>query len=294
MCDEAMITRWAKEGLSRRQFGVLGGMAAVAACAPTEGEASDDLAITLPAMSEETVTFATPDGTMDGFFVAPATNPAPAVILWPDIAGIREAKRNIARRLAGRGYATLLLNPYYRDRAGQIWEDFADFAGNGGFPIAREMRGKLDAASVMRDAKAAVGWLRARREVDGKRGIGTQGYCMTGSFTFWTAAAVPAHVRAAASFHGGGLVKPDDSTSPHKVIGDTKAQYLVAIAQNDDAKAPDDKTALRTAFEATGHKAKVEVYAADHGWCVPDSPAYNEAEAEKAWADLMELYGRAL
>ena len=100
MCDEAMITRWAKEGLSRRQFGVLGGMAAVAACAPTEGEAGDDLAITLPAMSEETVTFATPDGTMDGFFVAPATNPAPAVILWPDIAGIREAKRNIARRLA--------------------------------------------------------------------------------------------------------------------------------------------------------------------------------------------------
>ncbi|MCR2834133.1 dienelactone hydrolase family protein [Parerythrobacter lacustris] len=293
MCDEATITEWARKGLNRRQFGVLGGMAAVAACAPASGDASDN-AITLPAMSERMVEFATPDGTMDGFFVAPASNPVPSVILWPDIAGLREAKRDMARRLAGRGYATLVVNPYYRDRKGQIWEDFADFAGNGGWNIARAMRGKLNAETVMRDATAAVAWLEAQKEVDTRRGIGTQGYCMGGPFTFWTAAAVPARVRAAGSFHGGGLVKPDDAMSPHKLVGETKANFLVAISQDDDAEAPGDKTALREAFAASGHTATVEVFPADHGWCVPDSPAYNEVEAEKAWTKLLAMYGAAL
>nr|WP_137677378.1 dienelactone hydrolase family protein [Parerythrobacter lutipelagi] len=302
MCDKAKLEKWAKETISRRHFGVLGGMAAIAACAPMGGRSDtqepQDVTTAspggFPAWTERNVSFAAGSETIDGFFVAPTSGPAPAVLLWPDIAGLRESKREMARRLAGRGYSTFVINPYYRDRQGQIWEDFADFAGNGGWPIAREMRGKLNAEAVMHDAKAAVSWLDEQKEVDTRRGIGTQGYCMGGPFTFWTAAAVPGRVRAAGSFHGGGLVKPDDPMSPHKLIDKTKASFLVAIAQDDDAEAPNDKVVLRESFDATGHQAKVEVYAGDHGWCVPDSPAYNEAAAEKAWADLMELYEAAL
>jgi carboxymethylenebutenolidase len=36
------------------------------------------------------------------------------VILWPDIAGLREAFKLMARRLAGEGHAVLLVNHYYR------------------------------------------------------------------------------------------------------------------------------------------------------------------------------------
>lgn len=296
MCDEAAITRWAKEGLNRRQFGALGGMAAMAACAPVGTNAQgvsgeDDMAISLPAMSEETVTFETQDGTMDAFWVVPATNPVPAVILWPDIAGLREAKRNMARRLAGRGFATLVLNPYYRDQAGQIWEDFADFAGNGGWPKAREMRKKHTPEAIMADSRAAVAWLDAQPQVDTSRGIGTQGYCMGGPFTVWTASANKARVKAAASFHGGGLVREDTRLSPHNLMDDTDAHYLIAIAKNDDEKAPDEKGILAGAAGEAGDKSMVKVYAGDHGWTVPDSPAYAEAAAEEAWTDLMELYG---
>lgn len=289
MCDEAAITRWAKEGLNRRQFGALSGMAAVAACAPVDAGEGDGT-ISLPAMSERSVTFATEDGTMDAFWVTPATNPVPAVILWPDIAGLREAKRNMARRLAGRGFATLVLNPYYRDQAGEIWTDFADFAGNGGWPKAREMRAEHTPEAIMRDARAAVSWLDAQPEVDTKRGIGTQGYCMGGPFTVWTAAAVPDRVKAAASFHGGGLVRDDNPMSPHLLMTGSKSHYLVAIAQDDDAKAPSEKAILTAAAASAGSASSAQVYAGDHGWTVPDSPAYNEAAAEQAWADLLELY----
>ena len=292
MCDEAKLARWAKEGLNRRQFGLLTGVAAVGACAPIG--ASGDGDITLPAMSERQVSFTTSAGTMDGFFVAPASGPSPAVLFWPDIAGLREAKRNMARRLAGRGYAVLVVNPYYRDVSGEQFTDFADFAGNDGFQKVRPWRAKLDAEAIMADATAAVGWLDSRPEVDNSRGIGTQGYCMGGPFTFWSAAAVPSRIKGVASFHGGGLVREDDPMSPHRTFDDTRASYLIAIAQDDDAEAPDHKTILREAAAEAGRPAKVEVYEGDHGWTVPDSPAYAPAAAERAWEDLLALYGSAL
>ncbi|MBY8336925.1 dienelactone hydrolase family protein [Alteriqipengyuania sp. NZ-12B] len=292
MCDEAKLAQWAKEGLNRRQFGILGGVAAIGACAPMAGGSDGDIA--LPALTERQVSFETPAGTMDGFFVAPASGPAPGVLFWPDIAGLREAKRAMARRLAGRGYAVLVVNPYYRDVAGEQFADFATFAGNGGFQKVKPWRDKLTAEAIMSDAGAAVGWLDAQKEVDTARGIGTQGYCMGGPFTFWTAAAVPARVKGVASFHGGGLVREDDPMSPHRTFDDTQAHYLVAIAKNDDAEAPDHKRILREAAAEAGRPAKIEVYDGDHGWTVPDSPAYAEPAAEKAFADLMALYAAAL
>ena len=117
MCDEAKLAQWAKQGLNRRQFGILGGVAAIGACAPMAGGSGGDAS--LPALTERQVSFETSAGTMDGFFVAPASGPAPGVLFWPDIAGLREAKRAMARRLAGRGFAVLVVNPYSRDVAGE-------------------------------------------------------------------------------------------------------------------------------------------------------------------------------
>lgn len=289
MCDETDLKRWAKQAIDRRRFGAIAGAATVAACAPGAMSGSGESAAGTSALTESMVSFATEDGTMDAFFVHPASGAHPAVIFWPDIAAIRESKRNMARRLAGEGYAVLVVNPYYRDVAGEQFADFADFAGNGGFEKVRPWREKLTSYAVQRDAKAAVAWLDGQSSVDSARGIGTQGYCMGGSFTVYSAHSVPGRVKAAASFHGGGLVREDDQ-SPHKLLADSTAAYIFAIAKNDDARSPQDKTALVDATTAAGRPAQVEVFDGDHGWCVPDSPAYAEPAAEKAWADLLALY----
>jgi carboxymethylenebutenolidase len=291
MCDETKLEEWARGAVSRRQFGALSGAAALAACASgtTESKASP-----AAGLKEQGVSFATPDGTMDGFLVMPEQGKHPAVILWPDIASIREAKRNMARKLAGEGYAVLVVNPYYRDVAGEQFADFAAFIADGGFGKVGPWRGKLTAEAIMRDAAATAQWLDTQGGVDTARGIGTQGYCMGGPFTVWSAAAVPARIKAAASFHGGGLVRPEAPMSPHKVLGKVDAALLIAVAQDDDAKAPADKTTFADAAKAAGVEAKVEVFAGDHGWMVPDSPAYNAAAATKGEADLLALYGKAL
>jgi carboxymethylenebutenolidase len=292
MCDESKLAEWAKTAVSRRQFGALSGAAALAACASGEASAAADDG--LFDLVEASVSFATPDGTMDAYFVHRAEVPSPAVILWPDIAGLREAKRGIARLLAQAGYAVLVVNPYYRDVAGEQFADFAAFIAQGGFQKVGPWRGKLNAEAIMRDAGAIVAWLDQQPGVDTARGIGTQGYCMGGPFTVWTAAAVPARVKAAASFHGGGLVRPDNPMSPHALLGKVDASLLIAVAQDDDAKAPADKTTFAEAAKAAGVTATVTVYPGNHGWMVSDSPAYDATAAARGEADLKALYAAAL
>jgi carboxymethylenebutenolidase len=146
----------------------------------------------------------------------------------------------------------------------------------------------------MRDAVSIVDWLDRQEGVDQAKGIGTQGYCMGGPFTVWTAAAAPARVKGAASFHGGGLVRAGNPMSPHALLPKTQASFLIAIAKNDDAQALGDKTALREAAVAAGRPAKIDVYAGDHGWMVPDSPAWNAEAAAQGEADLLALYKSAL
>ncbi len=152
----------------------------------------------------------------------------------------------------------------------------------------------LDAQTAATDARALTAWLDQQASVDKARKMGTTGYCMGGPLVLRTAAANPERVGAAATFHGGSLVtdKPD---SPHLLNSRMKARFLVAIAASDDAKQPDAKGTLRTAFTQASLPASVEVFEGTmHGWCPPDSHVYNHDAAETAWAELLQLFKGAL
>jgi len=297
MCDEtdppkseqanALWRTRAENHISRRQFGAMGAAATLAACAGVDPGSAP-----YGSLKEDSVTITTPDGTMDAFFVRPDTKLSggghPAVICWPDIAGLRDAFKLMARRTAADGFAVLVINPYYRDLPAPQFTEFADFL-NGGWDKVDPWRAKLDAQAIMRDALAVTAWLDDQGGVDAGRAIGTEGYCMGGPFTIWSAAALPDRLRAAASFHGAWLVG-DDPDSPNNLLAASRASHLIAIAQNDDAKDPDARLRLKAAADAGGRSAEIEVYAADHGWCVLDSLAYNKEEAERAYSRKMALY----
>jgi len=288
MCDQDHLAEMAvKGGVNRREFGALSAMAALAACATSEGVQAQG------GLTENDVSFAAPGGTLDAWFVHPATGKHPAVIVWPDIAGLRDAFKVMGRRLAGAGYSVLVVNPFYRNLPAPQFKDFADFRDNDGFNKVRPWMAENSHEHVMETAKAVVEWLDKQGAVDTAKGIGTQGYCMGGPFVVRTTAAVPSRVKAGASFHGGGLVG-DTPDAPSNLLKDAQASYLFAIAQNDDARAPTDKDKLREAAAAAGRPAEIEVYHGDHGWTVPDSPVYNQAEADRAWERLLHLYSTAL
>src|SRR6266853_302228 len=286
MCDQDHFEDDRKQyealgSVTRKQFGKMLG-AGMAMMLPKVANAA--------AVTESDVNVMTPDGTADCYFVHPASGTAPGVLVWPDIFGLRPALRQMGKRLAESGYSVLVVNPFYRVKKAPTAEQ------GGATPIQQVMplMQALTETTHMTDAKAFLGWLDQQQSVAKNRKMGAQGYCMGGPIAFRSAAAVPGRVGAIASFHGGGLVTTNPN-SPHLQAAKTKAQLLIAIAANDDQRAPNDKTVLKETFEKANLPAEIEVYTgAAHGWCPPDSGVYNEPQAEKAWSRLLALYGKAL
>ncbi|MEN3972374.1 dienelactone hydrolase family protein [Sphingomicrobium sp. XHP0235] len=283
MCEKDSFLDTELLNLSRRRFAALGLATTLAACSNVGGRPGRS------GLSERNVSITTPDGVMDAFFVAPSGVESQAVIVWPDIASLRPAFEVMARRTASTGRAVLVANPYYRDTKAPQFADFATFRERNGFELVGPWRDKLTPEALRSDTNALVDWLDAQAQVDSDIGIVTEGYCMGGPFTVRSAVARPDRVRAAASFHGGGLVT-DAADSPHRQLDETQARFLFAIAQDDDAESPDAKRALRAAAQAAGRPAEIEVYAGDHGWTVLDSPAYAQAAAERAYGRKIALY----
>jgi carboxymethylenebutenolidase len=246
------------------------------------------------AVTEQDVMVTTPDGQADCYFVHPESGKHAGVILWPDIFGLRPAFRTMGKRLARAGYSVLVVNPYYRNGKALVLppdESYLSEEARGMlFPLART----LSIQTINIDARAFVSWLDGQAAVDSSRKMGTLGYCMTGPFTLRTAAVMPERVGATASFHGGGLVT-DDENSPHFLLPSTRAHALIAIAENDHKRSPQVMGILRQAYADAGLPAEIEVYeGAMHGWCPPDTSAYSEEHAERAWQRLLVLFEKAL
>jgi carboxymethylenebutenolidase len=290
MCDDFTAIEEAealrKRGLNRRQFSAISVAATLAACSAGPGRAQPKADL-----REAMVTVKTTDGEADAFFVHPVTGTHPAVLMWPDIAGLRDAYKQMARRLAGAGYAVLVVNHYYRSARAPIVATMAEWRTPEGQAKLKPMIAALTPTGIASDAQAFVGWLDAQDAVDTARGVGSNGYCMTGGYAIRAAAAMPGRVRQACSFHGAGLVS-DLPDSPHLLIPKTKAGFLFAIARNDDARDPAAKDALRATAEKAQRSAEIEVYPADHGWCTLDAPAYDKDQAERAWTRLLAHYAK--
>jgi carboxymethylenebutenolidase len=274
--------------LSRRGFSAMS-LAALAACTTSPAGAVS--------VVEREVEITTPDGVIDAHYAAPSSGKHPAVLVWPDIMGLRPAFRLMGKRLAESGYAVLTVNPFYRAAKGQVFdattEKFSDP------PVRQRLVALMGPATgnpenTKKDAIAAIGWLDKQKEVDTSKGVGTTGYCMGGPLVMRTMAFVPSRVRSGGTFHGGGLWTTAP-TNPSALVPDMKAKaVLICVAQNDDKTDPTVKEKVKAAFDAKGIAAEVEVYPADHGWCPPDSQVYDNVQAERAWSRLLATFEKGL
>lgn len=240
------------------------------------------------------VNVVTPDGQADAFYAGPTAGKHPAILIWPDVTGLRNAFEQMGRRLAGSGYAVLVVNQYYRWTKvpflmpGEDWRQ----------PDVRARMAPwhegLTHEAISRDADALISWLDQQEAVDKTRGAASTGYCIGAKMAMISAASRPDRIRAGASFHGAGLIsnKPD---SPHNLVRKMNADFLFAIAENDNKRQPDEKDIIIAAFAAANREAEVEVFAgALHGWCPPDNAVYNEEQAEVAWERQLALLKRVL
>ena len=286
MCDERTVIENEKYfRLNRRQLGKVTAGAGLAMMLPAVTNAQD--------LTESHIDITTPDGVADSYFVHPSTGQHPGVIIWTDILGLRPAFEMMARRLAQSGYSVLVPNPFYRGARAPVVQEGASFQD----PAVREtvfpLAGMLNAQTHVTDAAAFISFLDAQASVDSNRKMGTTGYCMGGPMVMRTVGS-NTRMGAGGTFHGGGLAT-DAADSPHLLIPQMQASMLICIAANDDEADPEVKNILRSSFAAAGVPAEIEVYeGAQHGWCPPDRAVYHEAQAERAWSRLLNLFDNAL
>jgi carboxymethylenebutenolidase len=266
-------------GFSRRSFVAA---AAITLALPAAARAAVKV-------TEKDVLVPTPDGTADAVLFHPAKGrgPWPAVLLWHDLGGLRPAYRDMGRRLAGEGFVVLVPNAFYRNaRATGATLNMADPAVR-----ARQMEYRTAATDdgIARDTIAYLALLDAQRQTARTKKAGSHGYDVGGSYAFRAAAALPDRIAAVGSFYGLGVATPRPN-SPHLLVPKTKAEYLVAMSKDDDAREPDDKTDIAKVLAEGKLHGAVEVYPANHGWAVPGGPAYDAAATERGWQALVRLY----
>ncbi len=265
----------------------------------TIGAVAASGAVPIPAFAEDAgarpvierdVLVKTADGKADAALFTPqGKGKWPAVLMWPDILGLRPVFREMGKRLAAQGYVVLVANPYYRMKKAPIVTGPFDFNSKEAMNGLMVFRNGLTDAMVDRDSAAFVTFLDAQPQTDKRRKMGVQGFCMSGPLSFRTAAARADRIGAVATFHPGALVT-DQPSSAHLLIPRTRASYLVLIAKNDAERMPKEADTLKAAFAAAHRPAQVEVYPANHGWTVAGSQTYDEAQAERAWAELLPFF----
>jgi carboxymethylenebutenolidase len=238
-------------------------------------------------VSEKDVLVKTADGNADAALFTPGGRGKwPAVLMWPDILGLRPVFREMGKRLAAQGYVVLVVNPYYRTKKAPVITGPFDFNSKADADKLMVFRNGLTDPMVDRDSAAYVTFLDAQPQTDKRRKAAVQGFCFSGPLSFRTAAVRPDRIGAVSTFHPAALVT-DKPSSPHLLIPKTRASFLVLIAKNDAERMPKEADTLKAAFAAAHRPAKVEVYPANHGWTVAGSQTYDEQQAERAWAELL-------
>lgn len=249
-------------------------------------------------MVEKAIEIKMPAGSCDAFlYYQNDGRRRPGAIHLPDIGGIRESHRGMARRLAEQGYVVLLANPFYRTRRTPLFDFPFAFGEDRTMNRLRELAEPLTPEAMADDAASYVNYLAVQDSVSEMR-MGVVGFCFTGGMAALRfPAARPDRIGAGASLHGGSLYE-DSPRSPHLALSHIPAtdgpSLYFGHATNDQFMPKDAINKLDAALAAWGGTYESEIFEGAHGWTVPDSPAYNKPQAERAFAKLTALFAVAL
>jgi carboxymethylenebutenolidase len=233
----------------------------------------------------------TDDGAMNSFVVHPEEGgPFPVLLFYMDAPGKREELHDMARRLAAVGYCVVLPNLYYRrTRDFQLQSRTEPHLGE-----MFALMGTLNRGTTETDTRAMLRYADALPAADASR-VGALGYCMSGPFVMWAAAAFPERLACIASVHGANMVTeaPD---SPHRMPPKIRCECYFACAETDRWAPPSDIQALQAALQAAGTPHRVEWYpGTEHGFVFPQrAGVYHREAAERHWERLFALFARRL
>lgn len=242
-------------------------------------------------MIEHQLDIPSADGAMNSFVVHPEEGgPFPVVLFYMDAPGKREELHEMARRIAAVGYCVVLPNLYYRRSSDFRLMERTEAAMAEMFALMAT----LNASTTACDTRAMLDYIDTLPAADAAR-VGAVGYCMSGPFVVWAAAAFPERLRCIASIHGANMatVAPD---SPHRAVQNVRCESYFACAEIDKWAPPADILKLQAGLQAARTPHRIEWYpGVEHGFVFPQRTGiYNLAAAERHWERLFSLFERSM
>lgn len=224
-----------------------------------------------------------------GFLARPARTPAPGVVMIPDVWGLSDHTRGLARRLAGEGFATLAIDPYRRTGRPQLTDVASALAW------IRELSDPLVLLTI-RDAADAL-----RADASVARGkLGVTGFCMGGQYAL-LAACDGAGFAACAPFYGmlryaAGLDPRRKPRSPLDALADLGCPVLGFYGAEDAIIPLPDVRELEERLAKRGQPAAVRLYpGAGHAFMNDTRPdTYRPVAAADAWPRLVAFFRECL
>ena len=196
--------------------------------------------------------------------------------------------KEIARRFAHHGFATLSPNLQFREGKATPEENSASVRAAGGMPDDR----------TMGDVQGAIDYLRALPYLNGK--VGVIGYC-SGGRQAYLAACTLRGIDAAINCYGGGVVaKAEELTSrqpvaPIDFTKDLQCPLLGLFGVEDTRPSPDDTAKTEAALKQHNKTYEFHTYDnAGHAFFAVDRPHYRQHAAMDGWQKVLTWFGKHL
>jgi carboxymethylenebutenolidase len=227
-------------------------------------------------MSDE-LTFQRDGDTIRGYAARPAgAGPFPGLVLIPDVRGLSDHYRDVARRCAAEGFFTFAIDLYSREGAPDLPDMQAVFRWIRDLPDPR----------VLADLAGAVRFLAARPDVHAER-VGITGFCMGGQYALLAACSIDG-LAACVSWYGMLRYAEKSATkpaSPLDLAAQLRCPYLGLFGAEDAIIPLADVAELRAILDRERKRYDIHIYpGAGHAFFNDTRPdAYRPDAAAAAW-----------
>jgi carboxymethylenebutenolidase len=226
------------------------------------------------------LTLTTPDGEFGAYVAAPATLPAPAIVVIQEIFGVNAVMRQTADQFAAQGYLAVCPDLFWRIEPGIDITDQSEAEWKRAF----ELFNAFDVEAGVKDIAATIEAVRKDPRCNGK--VGAVGFCLGGLLAYLTAVRTDAD--ASVAYYGVGIERY--TAEAEKLVN----PLLMHIAEEDQFT---PKPARDLILGALKNHRQIEIHTypgRDHAFARPGGEHYDAADAALAESRTLDFFKRNL
>ncbi len=232
-----------------------------------------------PRIKAEPVTVSAADGAgLIGYRARPNRDGrVPGILVVDENAGLLEHFRDVCRRLATAGFASITVDLLSRQGGAERLEDGAAYAAE---------LGKRPVAQLVADLRAALDNLKAQPFVAADR-LGALGFCFGGGMV-WSVLTAGIDLKAAVPYYG---PRPSDADR----LASTRAAVFAVYAEKDSFVTPSAAN-IEEQLKKSGRPYQITIYPGAQHAFYNDTKGdrYAPEQAQQAWVATIEWFRKYL